>query len=109
MALSFWGIMAQAHWIERASYHRDSQSLSLLVAYQGARFPHQFSLIWDACQSLGGRNQVAARLVADDDADDIGTQEFQQLVNFDLSGLQCKPAELTIFSGRRSRQTLWIH
>jgi hypothetical protein len=99
--------MAFATTIESAQYDSASQSLSLGLYYQGGDKSHNYSLVWDDCQTVNGQQQIAARLI-DSGWDDTGTQEIRQTVSFDLSGVKCKPAELTVFSDKNSRQTLWI-
>ncbi len=107
-SFAFLGIStAQATMIEGAQYDASSQSLYLQLVYNGGEKTHQFSLMWDSCQTIDGTQQIAARLI-DSGGDDTGTQEIRQIATFDLSGLQCKPAWLTIRSDRSSHQTLWI-
>lgn len=99
--------VSQAATIESAVFQKATQQLELVVVYQGGLKSHDFSLVWDSCRQLNGKNQVSARMI-DSGWDDTGRKELSQLVSFDLSTISCKPAELTIFSDRYSRATLWI-
>lgn len=98
---------AQAAFIQSGTYNPATQNLQLVLVYPGGLKEHQFSLSWDSCQNLNGAKEIAARLI-DTGWNDTGTEESSQVVSFDLSKMQCKPASLTIFSDRNSRLTLWI-
>lgn len=98
-----------AHSAALTGLHFDSTSqvLHVSVVYQGGLKNHQFHLEWDNCQELNGEQYIAARLV-DSGWDDTGTTEITQELQFDLSSLNCKPAHLTIRSGRYSHGTVFI-
>lgn len=100
--------MAQAAFIETAIYNGANQTLELSLVYRGGLKQHNFSLAWDLCKTINGVQQTSARLI-DSGWDDRGTNEVRQAVSLDLSGNLCKPAELTIFSGKHSRATVWVH
>ncbi len=100
--------MAQAAFIESAVYNGANQTLELSLVYQGGLKQHNFSLAWDLCKTINGVQQTAARLI-DSGWDDRGSNEIRQTVSLDLSGNLCKPAELTIFSGKHSRATVWVN
>lgn len=98
---------AQAAFIQSGSFNPATQNLELNLVYSGGLKSHDFSLDWDKCQELNGQLETAARLI-DTGWDDTGKEELSQVVSFNLSEVQCKPAQLTIFSDRHSRLTLWI-
>ena len=94
--------------IVSAKFNSDNQLLTLELAFTGGNQEHKFSLLWDQCQIRNGVNEIAARLV-DVGHDDAGREELLQTLEIDLSNLSCKPAWLTIRSGRFSHKTLWIN
>ena len=100
--------MANAAFIESAVYNSASQTLELSLVYPGGLKNHNFSLAWDLCKKIDGVQQTSARLI-DSGWDDRGQNEIRQTVSFDLSTNLCKPAELTIFSGKHSRATVWVN
>lgn len=102
-------LLSQAHaaYLEDARFDKSNQTLTLVVVFDGGSQDHEFSLEWDQCQVLNGKKQIAARLL-DSGWDDVGGETIRQIVSFDLSAVDCKPSELTIFSGRNFRRTVWI-
>jgi hypothetical protein len=108
LVLSFLTQMVCATEIISAQFDPSQQQLTLELAFTGGSQEHQFSLLWDPCQVRNGQQEIAARLV-DTGHSDTGREEFFQTLKFDLSSLQCKPAWLTIRSGRFSHKTLWIN
>ncbi len=98
---------ASATAISGAIYNIDSGILYLQVDFNGGLKAHEFSLEWDSCQIIDGQKQISARLL-DTGWDDTGHEEISQLINFDLSNLECKPALLTVRSGKHSHITIEI-
>jgi hypothetical protein len=91
-----------------ASYDGSSNALVVDIAYQGTNPNHDFELAWDECQSSGnGRHSVVARLI-DRQGKDEAQKDFQVRRRFDLSGLECRPAEVTIRLGPVSNRTVSV-
>ena len=99
--------MAQAAFIQAGNYNPVTKNLQIVLVYSGGLKNHNFTLDWDKCQVVNGFNETSARLI-DTGWDDAGTEELSQVVSFNLSDLQCNPAQLTIFSDKHSRLTLWV-
>ncbi len=108
LILTWMACFSQATEIVQADYESQTQSLILELAFVGGNQEHQFSLQWDSCQERGLVKEIAARLV-DSGHGDAGRNELTQTVKFDLSSLQCRPAWLTLRSGRFSHKTLWVY
>ncbi len=107
LAVTFIFSQAQATFIGEARFEKSTQTLTLFLVFAGGLKEHEFSLDWDRCQVLDGKKQIGARLI-DSGWDDTGDQTIRHAASFNLNSLECKPAELTIFSGRFFRRTLWI-
>jgi hypothetical protein len=108
LVLSFLAQISFATEIVSAQYDSQNQHLTLELAFTGGTQEHKFSLLWEPCQTRNGVQEIAARLV-DAGHSDAGREEFFQIVQFDLSQVSCKPAWLTIRSGRFSHKILWIN
>lgn len=104
----FLGSQAMATEIITAGFDAKSKTISLELAFIGGTKPHNFSLEYEPCRVLNGNYEVAARLL-DEGHDDLGQQELFQTVEFSVADLACKPAWLTVRSGRFSHKTLWIY
>jgi hypothetical protein len=91
-----------------AGYDASSDALVVDIAYQGTNPNHDFELAWDECQSSGnGRHSMVARLI-DRQGEDKAQKGFQVRRRFDLSGLECRPAEVTIRLGPVSNRTVSV-
>lgn len=99
--------LAQATALMGLHFDSTSQVLHVSVAYEGGLKNHEFHLEWDNCEVVNGEQSIAARLV-DSGWDDVGTQEITQHLQFDLGSMHCKPALLTIRSGRNSQASVVI-
>lgn len=105
--LSIFSLQAFATSITGAEYDSGAEVLTLSLSYRGGLKTHEYSLEYDSCQSVGGVKEVAARLI-DTGHDDTGSQEISQTAQFSLKDLACKPAWLTVRTGRYSFITIWI-
>ena len=91
-----------------AGYDASSDALVVDIAYQGTNPNHDFELAWDECQSSpNGRHSVVARLI-DRQGKDEAQKDFQVRRRFDLSGLECRPADVTIRLGPVSNRTVSV-
>jgi hypothetical protein len=110
-ALLCWLIVpgnALSQTILGAGYDASSDALVVDIAYQGTSPNHDFELAWDECQSsANGRDSVVARLI-DRQGKDKAQKDFQVRRRFDLSGLECRPAEVTIRLGPVSNRTVSV-
>lgn len=109
LALVFMAFTSVAYsaTIQAVHYDPTYQQLHVLVTYQGGSKAHNFHLEWDDCQNLNGHQTIAVRLI-DSGWDDTGTTEYHQALQFDMGSMHCKPAHLTIRSGRYSHGTVFI-
>jgi hypothetical protein len=91
-----------------ASYDAPSDALVVDIAYQGTNPKHDFELAWDQCQSSGnGSHSVVARLI-ERQGEDKAQKDYQVRRRFDLSGLECRPAEVTVRLGPVSNRTVSV-
>jgi len=90
------------------SYDASSDALVVDIAYQGTNPKHDFELAWDQCQASGnGSHSVVARLI-DRQGEDEAQKDYQVRRRFDLSGLECRPAEVTVRLGPVSNRTVLV-
>jgi hypothetical protein len=90
-----------------ASYDAASDALVVDIAYQGTNPDHDFALEWDKCQSSGDGHAVVARVI-DRQGEDQAQKDYQVRRRFDLSALECRPAEVTIRMGPVSNRTVSV-
>ena len=91
-----------------AEYDPAADALVIEIAYQGTDPNHDFTLTWDPCRKTGnGGHSVVARLI-DRQGKDAAQNEYQVSRRFELSGLQCRPAEVTVRLGPVSNRTVSV-
>jgi hypothetical protein len=99
---------ALAQTIMGAEYDAASDALVIAIAYQGTNPNHDFTLAWDPCKSTGnGGHSVVARLI-DRQGKDTAQKDYQVSRRFDLSGLECRPAEVTVRLGPVANRTVSV-
>jgi hypothetical protein len=99
---------ALSQTIVDAFYDRAQDALIVDLAYQGTNPNHEFSLVWDQCQAAGeGKHTVVGRLV-DNQGSDAARSDFQVRRRFPLTGLACRPAEVTVRMGPVSNRTVSV-
>ena len=107
-SLSWLPSPALSQTILDAFYDRAQDALIVELAYQGTNPNHDFSLVWDRCEPAGeGRHTVVGRLV-DNQGNDAARSDFQVRRSFPLTGLACRPAEVTVRMGPVSNRTVSI-
>jgi hypothetical protein len=103
-----WSLAAGAGTLIDARYEVGDNALVLEIAYQGTNPHHQFVLEWGACQrEIDGNVGAVARLI-DSDGHDIARENYRVLRRFDLSGLDCRPADVTVRLGPVSNRTVYV-
>jgi hypothetical protein len=105
-------LLAPAHALSQtilgAAYDASSDALVMEIAYQGTNPDHDFELAWDACEATGdGRYTVVARLI-DRQGADLAQKDYRVERRFALSGLQCRPVEVTLRMGPVSNRTVTV-
>jgi hypothetical protein len=91
-----------------AAYDASADALVITIAYQGTNPDHQFALSWDKCQPAGnGGHSVVARLI-DRQGNDKTQQDYEVRRRFELSALECRPAEVTVRLGPVSNRTVSV-
>ena len=91
-----------------AGYVASADQLVVEIAYEGTHPDHDFSLAWDACQaSSDGRRSIVARLI-DNQGSDVARTEYRVRRRFDLAGLDCRPADVTLRLGPVSNRTVFV-
>jgi hypothetical protein len=90
------------------AYDVASDALVIEIAYQGTNPNHDFTLTWDPCKPTGdGGHTVVARLI-DRQGNDAAQKDYQVSRRFELSGLECRPAEVTVRLGPVSNRTVSV-
>lgn len=107
LVITLMAATASATVIHSAHFNSSTQTLHLEISYEGGLKPHHFRLDWDSCQNISEHKEIAARLI-DSGWDDTGSNEIFQSLTFDLTNISCKPALLTVRSGRVSHVSLQI-
>ena len=103
-----WPVAAGAGTLLDARYEVGDNELVLEIAYQGTNPDHQFVLEWGACQrDPDGTLGAVARLI-DSDGHDIAREDYRVSRRFDLSGLNCRPADVTVRLGPVSNRTVYV-
>lgn len=91
-----------------ASYDASADAIVVEIAYQGTHPNHDFELSWDKCQKdSSGRQAVVARLI-DRQGKDTAQNDYRVHRRFDVSGLECRPAEVTLRLGPVSNRTVSV-
>ena len=99
---------ALAQTILDAYYSRTQDELVVEIAYQGTNPNHEFSIVWEGCQQAGeGRNVAVGRLI-DNQGNDVAKTDYRVRRRFQLAGLTCRPAEVTIRLGPVSNRTVAV-
>ena len=99
---------ARADTFAGASYDAASDSLVVTLLYRGTDARHLFTLQWGRCADLGdGTKQIAAE-VLDSQWDDPAKHDYRKTVRFDLAGLHCRPAEVTLRTAPGFHLTLFV-
>jgi len=97
-----------AQTLLEASYDPGRDRLVLEIAYQGTNPNHQFVLEWGACEAgSDGKTTAVGRLI-DSDGQDAAREDYQVWRRFDLAGLSCRPADVTIRLGPVSNRTVSV-
>ncbi|MGH8639477.1 MAG: hypothetical protein ACREUZ_20270 [Burkholderiales bacterium] len=90
-----------------AEYDAASDTLAIEIAYQGTNPDHDFALTWEKCMPAGGGHSVVARLI-DRQGKDSAQKAYQVSRRFELSALECRPAEVTVRLGAVSNRTVSV-
>jgi hypothetical protein len=103
-----WPPAAEAGTLIDARYEVGDNELVLEIAYQGTNPHHQFVLEWGSCRrDPDGSLGAVARLI-DSDGHDIARENYRVWRRFDLSGLDCRPADVTVRLGPVSNRTVYV-
>ena len=97
-----------AQTILDAYYSRGQDELVVEIAYQGTNPNHEFTIAWEGCQQQGeGRNVAVGRLI-DSQGNDLAKTDYRVRRRFQLAGLTCRPAEVTVRLGPVSNRTVAV-
>jgi hypothetical protein len=96
---------ASADTFARVYYDRATDELVVTMHYRGTNPNHRFSLQLGDCKPAGsGGDPSGAEVsgeVLDSQASDAARAPFTQTTRFDLSGIPCRPAKLTLRTAPR--------
>jgi hypothetical protein len=98
---------AQADNFSRVVYDVAADQLVVTMRYRGTNPNHTFTLQWGSCQQGGAMPEVAVE-VLDSQALDSETNNYKVTTRFDLTGLQCRPAKVTLHTAPRFYATVVI-
>ncbi len=97
---------AGAEAILYAAYDPHHDAVAVTIAYDGTTPRHRFSVLWSPCdRDAADVPQVSARLV-DQQGNQPARRPYRVTQRVSLSGLDCRPALLTLRLGRRSLATV---
>lgn len=87
-----------------------SGQLIVVMRYRGSNPDHNFSLQWGECKPAteDGKLPEVAVDVIDDQFRDRALQDYKKTVRFDLSGMPCRPARVTLRTAPRYYYQLTI-
>jgi hypothetical protein len=94
---------AYADTFSAVHYDPKTDELVVTMIYGGTNPGHTFALQWGKCEdSAGGdaEHQVSAQ-VLDSQWRDAARRDFTKTVRFSLTGVPCRPAEVTLHTAPR--------
>lgn len=93
----------------RVYYDAGRDQLVVTMAYRGTNPNHEFALKWGKCRDAqpGSPSEVVAE-VLDDQWQDQAKRDFAKTTHFDLTGMPCRPAQVTLRTAPRFHYTLLI-
>ncbi len=78
-------------------YDKKADQLVVTMLYRGTNPNHKFSLKWGECLADQTGNLPGVTVeVLDDQFEDEEQQDFKKTARFDLAGLPCRPASVTL-------------
>jgi hypothetical protein len=100
----------RADTFSAAYYDPKTNELVVTMIYRGTNPDHQFSVQWGDCQSLGddGATHQIVGEVLDSQWNDDAQQTYTKTVRFNLAGLNCRPATVTLRTAPRFEYTLQV-
>ena len=98
---------ARADNFANARYDATTDQLVVTMRYRGTNPNHNFSLRWGECKSpsADARPEIVAE-VLDDQWQDKAEHGYQKTTRFDLTGVTCRPATLTLRTAPRFYYTM---
>jgi len=108
VALAILPAIAPAQTLLEAAYEPAGDQLIVTIAYQGTHPDHVFALDWEACRKAADGRQTAVARIIDKDGKDVARQDFRVERRFDLAGLACRPADVTLRLGPVSNRTVSV-
>jgi hypothetical protein len=104
--------LAPARWaradnFSRVVYDAAADQLVVTMRYRGTNPNHTFTLQWGSCQQGATMPEVAVE-VLDSQALDSEANNYKVTTRFDLTGLQCRPAKVTLHTAPRFYATVVI-
>jgi hypothetical protein len=93
-----------------AYYDQKTNELVVTMTYRGTNPDHQFSIQWDACQTLGddASTHEIVGTVSDSQWNDDAQDSFTKTVRFSLAQVDCRPATVTLRTAPHFEYTLHI-
>jgi hypothetical protein len=93
---------AVADTFAKVYYDRATDQLVVTMHYRGTNPEHRFSLQWGGCKAGSDeRGAEVAAVVLDSQAGDAARMPFDRTTRFDLTGMPCRPAKLTLRTAPR--------
>lgn len=83
-----------------ARYDPRTDELVVRMRYRGTNPDHNFTVQWGQCRQDEHGASIDGE-VLDDQARDVERQTFSKTVRFDVSGIACRPARITLHTAPR--------
>ena len=106
---SVFALSAAADDFSKVYYDASTDELVVTMIYSGTNSDHAFSLHWGPCkEAIDGNTSEVEVEVLDSQWEDPARQDFKKTVRFDLTGLPCRPAKVTLRTAPRFIYSLMI-
>ena len=110
IAFGTYSAVAQPMNLLELRYDPHADSLLATLAFRGTRPYHHLYVKWGECQNVPGNpaeKEIAGRIV-DANGADFALQSYVVVSRFDLSGLGCRPASVTLITSTGARRTVEV-
>ena len=81
-------------------YDPTTDELVVKMRYRGTNPNHGFTVQWGQCRQTAQGSTLDGE-VLDDQARDVERKSFSKIVRFDVSGISCRPAQITLRTAPR--------
>jgi hypothetical protein len=109
VASSILALSGHADDFSTVYYDANTDELVVTMIYSGTNPDHAFSLRWGQCKEAADSKASEVEVeVLDSQWEDPARHDFNKTVRFDLQGMPCRPAKLTLRTAPRFIYSLMI-